>query len=397
MTTTTKPRRVIGLLSGTSMDGVDAALVSVRGGGLRARVELEAFRTFPFSKNDRERLAAMAGPGPKEAEERARLHVRMGEILARGARRVAEPEGGLGRVDLIGSHGQTLLHRPARREGASVQIGCGAVIAARTGVPTVYDFRSADIAAGGEGAPLLPLADYLLFRSRRVTRVLLNLGGIGNLTVLPAGGAWEDTTAYDTGPGNGILDRLASLVTGGRARFDRDGRMAARGIPDGALLRELERHPFFRRRGPKSTGTSTFGDDMARRILSEGARRRRSPEDMLATATAFTARTAGREIRRWAPEDGVVYLCGGGAKNRTLARMIGEEIAPRSLLPVDDLGIPADAREAVGFALLAVEFMDGRHYDMERITGARGVAPLGVLAPGPRPYRISPAGGGISR
>lgn len=379
-----RTRRIIGLLSGTSMDGVDAALVAATG----ARVELEAFRTFPFGTRDRERLLAAAGPGPKDAEEAARLHARMGALFARAAERIAGEGGGLARVDLIGSHGQTLLHRPAKREGATVQIGCGAAIAGITGVPTVYDFRAADVAAGGEGAPLLPVADWLLFRSRRKARLLLNLGGIANITFLPAGGSWEETVAYDTGPGNGILDRLASLVTGGRARCDRNGRMAARGTPDEGMLRELEAHPFFRRRPPKSTGTSTFGEAAARRLFEEGRRRKRSPEEMLATATAFTARTAGREIRRRAPEEGEVFVCGGGARNRTLVRWIEREIAPRVLLPVDRLGIPADAREAVGFALLAREFVDGRHYDMERITGARGAAPLGAFAPGHRSYRI---------
>lgn len=382
------PTRVIGLLSGTSMDGIDAALVEIRRSGERVRVERIDFRTFPFTRADGERLRRAAGRGLKDAEERARLHVRIGDLFARAAIGLARERGGIETVDLIGSHGQTLLHLPARREGATVQIGCGAVIAGRTGVPTVHDFRAADMAAGGEGAPLLPITDYLLFRSRRRTRVILNIGGIANITLLPAGAGWEETTAWDTGPGNALIDRIARALSGGRAKCDRAGRSAARGRVDEALLKKLMTHPFFRKKPPRSTGTSLFGDRLARGLLGRVRRGTIGPDDLLATATAFTARSAGREIRRNSPDDSEVYLCGGGVRNRTLRRMIGEAVAPRPVFPVDELGLSADEREAVGFALLATEFVAGNRYTMKNVTGARSPAPLGTFTPGRRPYTL---------
>jgi len=383
-----RERRVIGLLSGTSMDGIDAGFVALRGAGANVRLRLVAFRTFPFRRADRERLADLAGPGVKDAESLARADVRLGELFARAAERIAAPHGGLERVNLIGSHGQTLLHRPAKREGATVQIGSGPTIAHRTGVPTVYDFRAADVAAGGEGAPLLPITDWLLFRSRRVDRVLLNIGGIANVTILPAGAPWDQVIAYDTGPGNALIDRVVSMATVGKERFDRGGRRARRGEPIASILASLDSHPFLRRRPPKSTGTSTFGDDLAGSLRSQAARLGGSDDDLVATVTTFTATSAAREIRRNTGNDCEVYLCGGGAKNRTLAGSIAAAVAPRPVCSIDALGIDGDAREAVGFALLADEFIGGRRYPMARVTGAAGAAPLGVLAPGDRPYRI---------
>jgi anhydro-N-acetylmuramic acid kinase len=383
-----RPLRVIGLLSGTSMDGVDAALVEVRGTGDRLRARLLDFRTFPFARGDRERLRAAAGRGPKDSAERALLDARLGELFARAALGIARRSGGVGRVDLIGSHGQTILHLPARRGGATVQIGSAARIAAATGVPTVHDFRAADVAAGGEGAPLLPITDYLLFRSKAEDRVILNVGGIANITVLPAGASWERTSAYDTGPGNALIDRLASIFSKGKRSFDAGGAWASRGRTDGDLLDRLLEHPFLRRRPPKSTGTETFGDELARGLAREASRARMSAEDLLATVTDYTAACAGREIRRATGPGASVYVCGGGARNRALLRTLAREVAPRAVRPLEELGIPADAREAVGFALLASEFVHGAGYPMRRVTGARSAAPLGSFTPGPRPFRL---------
>jgi anhydro-N-acetylmuramic acid kinase len=380
--------RVIGLLSGTSMDGVDAALVAVRGSGASLRARLLAFRTTAFTGADRKRLGAAAGIGRREAAEAARLDVRAGEIFAGAAIRLASRHGGIGRVDLIGSHGQTILHLPGGREAATVQIGSGAVIAARTGAPVVHDFRAADVASGGEGAPLLPITDYLLFRSARTDRVILNIGGIANITVLPAGAPWEGTLAYDTGPGNALIDRIASTLTKGRSPCDRNGRGAARGRAVPAILETLLDHPFLYERPPRSTGTETFGDALAAAIVRKGRRLRATGNDLLATATLFTARTAGSEIRQRTGPSAVVYVSGGGAHNRTLLGMLAEEVAPRRVLPLDALGVSPDAREAVGFALLASEFVRGARYAMRAVTGARGAAPLGCFSPGARPYHL---------
>ncbi len=384
---------VIGLLSGTSVDGVDAALVRISGRGTACRARLERFDTFPFTKRQKERIAGAAGPGRRDSAELARLDTALGKIFARAALRIAGDEKAAGTVDLVGSHGQTMLHLPGGREGVSVQIGSATVIAQLTGIPVVSDFRSADVAAGGEGAPLLPVTDFLLFRSERKSRLIVNIGGMANLTFLPAGGSWEETRAYDTGPGNVLIDRIVTLQSAGRRRFDRGGASAARGRVDRPLLRRLLAHPFLRRKPPKSTGFEEFGDTLAADLVRRATRRRVGEADLLATVTAFTALSAGREIVRCAAgERGVeLYVCGGGARNRTLVQILEEETGLVAR-PLDDLGIPSKAREAVGFALLASEFVRGSVFPMTHITGARRGAPLGVFTPSVRPFSISLSG-----
>ncbi len=391
MTSRKRSLRVIGLLSGTSMDGVDAAVMRISGSGPTCRVALEGFRTFPFPKRDRLRLLAAAGPGRHNSTESAKLSIRLGTLFARAALRIADAHGGREKIDLIGSHGQTMLHIPGGREGASVQIGGGPEIAARTGIPVVYDFRAADIAAGGEGAPLLPITDFLIFGGGRRDRMILNIGGIANLTFLPAGGAWEDTVAYDTGPGNALIDRLVHLETDGARRCDSGGRGAARGRTNSAMLQKLMSHSFLKLRPPRSTGTEEFGDLLARKLYREAKRKGIGQTDLLATVTEYTAASAGGEIRKLlAPgRRSEIHVCGGGARNRHLIRLLGEKIGSSTVRPMDDLGIPADAREAVGFGLLASEFIHGNRYSMKHITGAKGASPLGVLALAGRPASIA--------
>lgn len=382
--------RVIGLLSGTSMDGIDAALVRIAGDGPGCRVVLEGFRTFPFPRRDRLNLLAAAGPGRRDAASMVMLSIRLGVLFARAALSLADAHGGRGKIDLIGSHGQTVLHIPGRPHGATVQIGSGPEIAARTGIPVVYDFRSADVAAGGEGAPLLPITDFLMFGGARCDRVILNIGGIANVTFLPAGGVWEDTVAYDTGPGNALIDRIVRLETDGARRFDRGGASAERGKPNPVILKRLMSHKFLKLRPPRSTGTEEFGDNLARRLFREAKRKGISHVDLLATVAEFTAASAAGEIVRLiGREKGAeVYVCGGGARNGHLMRRLEERIDSIPVRHVDDLGIPADAREAAGFALLASELVRGNRYPMKRITGAKGMPPLGVLAPAERPVAI---------
>ncbi|OLB81522.1 MAG: anhydro-N-acetylmuramic acid kinase, partial [Nitrospirae bacterium 13_2_20CM_2_61_4] len=314
---------VIGLMSGTSADGVDAALVDIRGTGHDLKITLKAFRTFPYPTAFRERLLQVMTGGT--VEDVCHLNGALGEWFARAALKVLKAAGvSPRRVALIGSHGQTLHHLPKpRREPvigsvrSTLQLGAPAVIAERTGITTVADFRSRDVAAGGEGAPLTPYLHYQLFRHPSRARAVVNLGGISNLTYLPAGGSLQSVRAFDTGPGNMVVDGVVRSVTGGRYQYDRSGRLARAGKVDEGLLRRLLQHPFLRRRPPKSTGREEFGERFIDRVVLLGRLARLSDADLVATATAFTARTIA-DAQKFLPRPvEEVVISGGGARNLT--------------------------------------------------------------------------------
>jgi anhydro-N-acetylmuramic acid kinase len=295
--------------------------------------------------------------------------------------------------ELIGCHGQTLYHQGdsepflGRNLSVTWQTGEGAVIAARTGIPVVSDFRPADMAAGGKGAPLVPFLDYAVYADKRVGRIVQNIGGIANLTAIPAGASPSDVIAFDTGPGNMVIDALMEHFF--KRRFDRDGRTAARGKVLQPLLSEILRKPFFVRKAPKTAGREEFG----REFVADLLRRCRGThkEDVVATATALTARSIALAIRRsvlaprtagGSPALNEVIVSGGGAKNRTLMRMLEMEIAPLRLRlrTSDEFGIPAEAKEAVAFALLAFQTWHGRPSNIPSATGARRPAILGKIS-----------------
>ncbi|NQT54457.1 anhydro-N-acetylmuramic acid kinase, partial [bacterium] len=267
---------VIGLMSGTSCDGIDAALVAVRGHGLHTRVRLVAFETVPYPASVRRLIAQVSDAATGTVDLVCRANVLLGELFAEAATAVAAQAGvDLRRVSLIGSHGQTIHHLPkarmlgGRRVAATLQIGEPSVIAERTGVTTVADFRPRDMACGGQGAPLVPYVDYLLFRHRSRGRLLLNIGGIANVTYLPPACRPTDVLAFDTGPGNMVVDALVARLTRGRERFDRGGQRAARGTLDAGLLKRLLRHSFLRQRPPKSTGREMFGAAFADALVRD--------------------------------------------------------------------------------------------------------------------------------
>jgi anhydro-N-acetylmuramic acid kinase len=374
-------------MSGTSLDGVDAALVEVDGTGPDdVRIQVLHSLTVPFS-DERRRLshdAIVAG----SAEALCDLHAELGEWLAEAALAVCAAAGiDVATVDAIGSHGQTVWHRPPSggRRGATLQLGDAATLAERTGRPVVSDFRTRDVAAGGQGAPLVPWTDQILFALPDRTRALQNLGGIGNVTRVPPRGSAEPVWAFDTGPANALIDAAVEIATGGRHRYDRDGRLAARGRVDEAVLAELLRHPYFAAEPPKSTGREEFGRPFVERLVEA-----LQPEgdqdwmDLVATLTELTARTVADAYHRWVLPRGVdeVVLTGGGARNPVLAGRIRALLDPLPVLDGEALDVDPDAKEAVAFAVLAWAHLRGIPANLPSATGAAGPRVLGSLTPG---------------
>ncbi len=386
-----KERLVIGLISGTSADGVDATLVKIVGRE-PDRVETIAFTTKPYPTEIRETVLRVSHNG--DVETLCWLNFVLGEIFAEAALEVIKVAGvSAKRVSLIGSHGQTVRHlppkpsssvpRPSSRQVGTLQIASPAVIAFRTGIPVVSDFRTKDMAAGGQGAPLVPLVDWLLLRHSRKNRIALNIGGIANLTVLPAGARASDVVAFDSGPGNMLIDGAVRHFSGGQESFDRNGEWAKRGKVDKNLLRWLMRHPFLRQPPPKSTGREMFGESFLQRILERSKRLGLAPHDVVATLTAFTASSVADAIERFVlPKVGSVdelIVSGGGANNPVLMAMLKERMPQISVHRSDEFGINADAKEAIAFAVLAHRTVMGLAGNLPSATGAKMPVILGSI------------------
>jgi anhydro-N-acetylmuramic acid kinase len=371
-----RERLVIGLLSGTSADGTDAALCAIEGVDDATRLTVRAFVSIPFARPLRERIFRLA---EANASELCDLDVLLGEAFAEAALAVcAAGSVAPADVDLIGSHGQTAVHHPrsAGRIGATLQIGEAAVIAERTGCPVVSDFRVRDVAAGGEGAPLVPLADHLLFHAPGRKRAMQNIGGIANVTLV--GDQLADMVAFDNGPGNMPLDTVARAASDGAEAFDRDGLRAARGKIDAALLAELHRHPYLALPPPKTTGREDFGREFVYPLLARFDSRK---DDLLATLTRFSAEAIARSYREALPVmPDEVYISGGGALNPTLMRHLVELLAPIPVQSLAALGVDPEAKEAIAFAVLANQTLFGAAGNVPAVTGARGPRVLGKLS-----------------
>ncbi|HYF90908.1 MAG TPA: anhydro-N-acetylmuramic acid kinase [Symbiobacteriaceae bacterium] len=368
-----RERLVIGLMSGTSVDGMDAALVRIEGGGAGVRLRLEHFLTVPYEPAVRAAIFALFRPESAGVDVICRANFALGELFARAALKLMH-EAGIDpqSVDLIGSHGQTVWHEPVGlpwgglAPGVStLQIGEPAVIAERTGIITVADFRVRDIAAGGQGAPLVPYLDYCVLRSDQCSRVTQNIGGIGNATYLPAGCSAAEIIAFDTGPGNMIIDALTAALFD--RPYDAEGRIAAGGTVNEALLAELLAHPYFELSPPKTTGRELFGVQFARELMSHHL----PPADLIATATAFTARSIAGAYRRFLGPVAEVIVGGGGARNPTLLRMLADELPGVRVMTHEAVGINSDAKEAMAFALLANDCILGLPTNMPGATGGR--------------------------
>lgn len=375
------------MMSGTSLDGVDAALLEV--GGTTPGTfswQLLGFHSESYLPEERDSIRrAIEGGGPAEL---ARLHAVLGERFARCAlagcaRAGVDPES----VAAIGSHGQTVWHDPPFGDGrgATLQLGDPSTIAEITGIPVVSDFRTRDVAAGGHGAPLVPWPDRLLFSAPDRPRALQNLGGMANITWLPAASGDEPVLAFDTGPGVALIDTAAELATDGRRTFDADGELAAAGQVDEELLEQLLQHPFLHRPPPRSTGREVFGSAFVERLVECWApRTSRDWAGLVATLTAFTAASVAEAFRRWVLPRGVseVLLAGGGALNPVLAEMISDRLAPVPVRGLSALGLDPEAREAACFAVLAWAHLRGLPANSPESTGASGHRVLGSLTPG---------------
>jgi anhydro-N-acetylmuramic acid kinase len=410
-----KSLRVAGLMSGTSADGIDVAIIDL---GPR-KLDLLAFDMFPYSRAMREAIFRLFDARTGSAGQVSAMNVAVGECFADALVRLAGRNRiPLDSIDLVGSHGQTIWHEPdgrtigGRRVCSTLQIGEPSVIAQRTGITTVADFRPSDLAAGGQGAPLVPLTDLILLGHPSRARAIQNIGGIANVTYLPKIGtdpifpggpgsinrvrpyflfdrlnvperSVDKVVAFDTGPGNMIIDRAMQILTGGRKAFDDNGQLAARGKADEAVLAQLMRHPYLRRRPPKTTGRELFGrqftDELCARLGKQGL----AAADIVATVTAFTARSIADAYRRFLPgQVDDVVVCGGGSRNETLMALLAGALAPAKVMAMDELGINADAKEAVSFAILAATTYLGLPGNVPKATGAKRRVVLGKIVPG---------------
>jgi anhydro-N-acetylmuramic acid kinase len=369
---------VAGVMSGTSADGINVALVRL------PRFELLGQAEYAYKKDVRKAVLAAMNADRAAVANLSRLNFLLGELYAQAVL-VTEKKFKL-RAELIGCHGQTLYHQGevakflGHRIASTWQTGEGAIVAARTGRPVVSDFRPADMAAGGKGAPLVPYLDYFFYRDRRVDRVLQNIGGIANLTAIGAGASLDELIAFDTGPGNMVIDALSERLTG--ERFDRDGRQAARGRVLEAVVEEFLGAPFFRRRPPKTAGREEFGREFAKKFLQRCGRADKS--DIIATATAFTTRSITDAVRRFLPRGKFqeMIVAGGGAKNPMLMAMLADGLKAMGmkLRTSDEFGLPAAAKEAAAFALLAHETWHRRPSNVPSATGAKRAAILGKIS-----------------
>ena len=366
----------VGVMSGTSLDGVSTALVRLTEQPLDA--QLVAFRQDAYTAPERGQIIEAIARGG--SQDLALLHVALGERFAGAVLQLLAQAKVVPRdVSFIASHGQTIWHEPGR---ATLQLGDPAVIAERVGVRVVSDFRSRDVAAGGQGAPLVPLADVVLFGHPECGRLLLNIGGIANVTFVPRRGVTGGAIAFDTGPGVGVVDAVTRRIDPA-ARFDAGGERARRGKPSRKALDALLADPYFAAPPPKSTGRERFGPDYAARLLDDVKRAGGSENDAVATATALTVETIARGIERWTPAraSDELVISGGGARNPRLVELLTTRVAPRPVVPFEGLFFDGEAKEALVFAFLGFLTLLGAPGNLPAATGARGPRVLGHITP----------------
>ncbi len=386
--------KCLGLMSGTSIDGVDCAIVDVRPGRAGLQITLLAHRIRPYPPTIREHITSVIRTGSTEMV--CRLHVAVGEVFARVANQtIKQAELSAEDIAVIGSHGQTVWHGPRKMMmrgvghiRSSLQIGDPSVIAERTGITTVADFRARDVAAGGEGAPLTPYVHHQVFQSRTKSRLVVNLGGVANVTYLPRGGELKDVVAFDAGPCNLLLDGTLAQATNGRRRIDQNGILASQGDTRILFTNELLRHPFFAKRPPKSTGREEFDERYVRRVWQTAKRLKLSVADALASSCAGIAQSMSQS-RRWLPGPvDEVIVGGGGVYNRKLMTSLKQAFQPSPVISMDQAGIKSQAFEAAAFAVLACMTIRGVPTNVPSVTGARSPVVLGTITWGRTPIAL---------
>ncbi|HEY6043033.1 MAG TPA: anhydro-N-acetylmuramic acid kinase [Anaerolineae bacterium] len=375
---------VLGLMSGSSGDGIDAAIVEIGGVPPELRWRLIRHVYMPFSRQLQDEIIACATASSGSVDRVCALSFELGERFADAALRAIKAAGLSPReVDLIGSHGQTVWHIPKQ---STLQIGEPAVIAERTGIPTISNFRARDIAAGGHGAPLVAYVDVLLFTHAVRIRAMQNIGGIGNVTFLPPKGSPSNAFAFDTGPGNILIDQIVRWATNDELAFDANGTLASRGRIDEPLLGELLEHPYLKLPPPKSTGREMYDTNFADTVWQRALEKGLAAQDVVATVTGYTVESIAKAYREFlpaVPEE--VIVSGGGAKNPTLLKMLRARLVGSHVTTTDEYGLPADAKEAVAFAILAYESAHNRPGNLSNATGATKSVTLGSITPGNAP------------
>jgi anhydro-N-acetylmuramic acid kinase len=384
---------VLGLMSGTSADGIDVALAKISGAPPSLHAQLLNHASIDFPQALRKEILRVAEQQPISAGGLSQLNFRLGEAFAEAALsackrfRIATKK-----IALIGSHGQTVFHQGppipyfGRPTASTLQIGEASIIAARTGITTVADFRPADIAQGGQGAPLVPYADYLLYRHPKLGRVSLNLGGIANITVLPAAAKPAQIFAFDTGPANMLIDALVLHFTQGRRLYDKNAAIAQTGRSIPTLVNELMRDPYLKQAPPKSTGREYYGRAYVKKVLALGRRYKAKPADLIRGATIFTSLSIVDALHRFVlplHEIHQLVVSGGGARNPLILAQLSAALPEVDILPSAQLGVPEDAKEAFAFALMAYETHHQRPANLPSATGARGPVILGKISYAP--------------
>ncbi|WP_409343884.1 anhydro-N-acetylmuramic acid kinase [Paenibacillus sp. MBLB4367] len=383
-------RLIAGLMSGTSLDGVDVAIVRITGSGQDSKVDLVHYGATTYDDTLRERLKELCSIEHSDVAQVCGMNFYMGRVLADATKKVVAEAGlTMEDIDLISSHGQTVWHIPENDPKdeilvrSTLQIGDLSVIAKETGKPVIGDYRTADMAVGGQGAPLVPYSDYILLRHETKGRIAQNIGGIGNCTAIPASGRPEQVIAFDTGPGNMLIDQAVYTLSGGAQSYDAGGEWAARGSADVGFVEQMMSHPYFARPPVKTTGRELFGKAYALDWIGRMQREGLSDADIVATFTAFTARSIAQSYRDFvlpvmAVEE--VFVSGGGAHNKTLLRMLGDLLRQQRITTSDELGISGDAKEAVAFAIFANNVLFGIPNNLPSATGAAKSTVMGKLA-----------------
>lgn len=373
-------------MSGTSLDGIDVAIVDITGSGFKAKINVLTSHSVPYPRRIREALFAVSNTSAQTGDI-SRLNFLLGELYAEALEETAErAQIPLESVKLIGCHGQTIFHEGqstqylGKKVTSTFQIGESSVITERTGIDVISNFRERDMAAGGKGAPLVPYLDYMLIRHRGRGRVAINIGGIANLTAIPPNTNSDRVIAFDTGPGNIVIDQLVSRITQGAQTYDRDGAMAAAGEVDPKLLAKLLRDKYFRQKPPKTAGREQYGTEYVSKLLDTEL----SSEDLIATATALTAESIAVSIRNFVMTDmrvDEIFVSGGGTHNATLMRNLRKAMDPIPVMETTEVGLDVDAKEAIAFAVLAYETAHSRPSNVPMATGASRAVILGKITP----------------